>query len=603
MSSPKAFLKDQSSNFDKLSFAKYMKDIGRAYRKQAMELVSICRTFVQVGERSISQDAHLRRVLEVVDDALSSAADPKNKTSGTDKKFEGAINALSDYEQRYHQNQRDVSNGPQGVSNGQHDVTKGQQGALNGKGDVTKGLPVAERMKSARENDKKSSSNLLNRLKQSFKTKLVEGPTKVARFLLPGSLPDKSPKVVEQMLGKETRLEEILWNFSRLKDNQRITLKQNPRFYEGLPRSAREYSVDFTNEPIESFWDATEIWVLTDERSRVFLETDKGKRAFGNFWVPDEAIIFKDIGGRLEGEGIVAADIRSTPNLWHREEPAVISPTMSRPTTGPANPSDLPPINTNPLSGRMFEDWRELVRDTLNSPNISICISTKGTPPESPDKWVLSSPISPTPGSPAQPFSIMRAESTDASEGATAPPQLTLRIPVSYSGPLTALSYKTARSTYSPVSQTPFAPPSTLYPWESSAAAPPSPAKPTPISQDPPVAVTLMSLTVATFTHLQARSPPSVIAQRPEPPPQQAGSTGTALISSTRSSVLHAGDSHVGNPISVPVPVPATSNGRAPSPGQQQGESAAAPVEGPAQIQEKKKNWFQKYIWDYGKGK
>ena len=218
-----------------------------------------------------------------------------------------------------------------------------------------------------------------------------------------------------EVLGEETRVEEILWNFSRLKGDQRITLKQNPHFYRDLSRSARAYSDDFTTDPIEKFWDATpgatDIWVLTHERSRVFLETDNKKRAFGNFWVPDEAIIFKgprvvllhrvsnltrsrippDIGGRLEGEGIVAADIRGTPNLWHREEPRVprvISPPMRRTTTGPAIPSDLPPIDTNPVRGRIFEDWRQLVRDTLDSPNISVCISTKGTPPESPKDWV-----------------------------------------------------------------------------------------------------------------------------------------------------------------------------------------------------------------------
>ena len=99
------------------------------------------------------------------------------------------------------------------------------------------------------------------------------------------------------MLGEETRVEEILWNFSRLKGNRRVTLKQNPHFYTGLPRSACDYSDEFTTDPIEKFWDATldatDIWVLTHERSRVFLETDNKKRAFGNFWVPDEAIIFK----------------------------------------------------------------------------------------------------------------------------------------------------------------------------------------------------------------------------------------------------------------------------------------------------------------------
>ena len=61
MSSHKAVPKNQSSNLDKLSFVKYMKNIGRAYRKQAMELVSTCRTLVRVGEQSISQDADLRK--------------------------------------------------------------------------------------------------------------------------------------------------------------------------------------------------------------------------------------------------------------------------------------------------------------------------------------------------------------------------------------------------------------------------------------------------------------------------------------------------------------------------------------------------------------
>ena len=246
----------------------------------------------------------------------------------------------------------------------------------------------------------------------------------MVKFLLPGSLPGSSSSTVEreyrltypmtdnltgvaEMLGRETKLEEILWNFSRLKGKKRITLKQNPRFYDDLPRTKSEYSGDFENEPIENFWDATEIWVLTDDRSPVFLETENKKRAFGNFWVPAEAIIFKgppllyyflmtrsdvplDISGKLEGERIVAKDICGTPNLWHREVPTMptMIPPVRRSATAPANPSDLPPIITNPVKGKMFEDWRLLVRDALDSPNISICISTKSTRPESQDNWV-----------------------------------------------------------------------------------------------------------------------------------------------------------------------------------------------------------------------
>ncbi|KAH9032236.1 hypothetical protein EDB85DRAFT_1259404 [Lactarius pseudohatsudake] len=277
------------NHFDKLSFLKYMKNIGRAYRKQATELISICRFFVQVGERSVRQDAYLRKVLEFADDALRAAADTKDKTSeGTDKKFEGAIIALSAYEQKYHEKQRDL-------------------------------VQIAERMKSAKKKDKSSSNILYGLFKQRFKEKPepVEAPTEVVQFLLSGSLPDKDPEVVKQALCRKSNMEEVLWNFSRLKGKQRITLKQNPHFYRGLPSSGSAYSDCFTTYPIYEFWDTTdEIRVLTDERSRVFLETDKRNRAFGNFWMPDRAIIFKDVGGKLEGEGIVAKDIQGTPNLW-----------------------------------------------------------------------------------------------------------------------------------------------------------------------------------------------------------------------------------------------------------------------------------------------
>lgn len=132
----------------------------------------------------------------------------------------------------------------------------------------------------------------------------------MVRFLLLRSLTDERPNVVESehrfaysipgdltaitvVLHKETLLHEILWNFSRLKGSQRVTLKQNPYFYTGLPRSASGYSDTFTASPICELWDATEILVLTHERSRVFLETDSRRRVFNNFWVLDKVIIFQ----------------------------------------------------------------------------------------------------------------------------------------------------------------------------------------------------------------------------------------------------------------------------------------------------------------------
>jgi hypothetical protein len=94
-------------------------------------------------------------------------------------------------------------------------------------------------------------------------------------------------------------LQEILWNFSRYKDKRRLTLKQNPHFYEALPLFPEKYGGKFRTDPIETF-QFEKISVLTDNSGRtgrVFLETAEGTRAFGNVWVPKDAIIFK--GSRL----------------------------------------------------------------------------------------------------------------------------------------------------------------------------------------------------------------------------------------------------------------------------------------------------------------
>ena len=52
---------DKSTPFDKLAFVKYMKDIGGQYRKQAVELVSISRRFVQAQEQTRSSHDELKR--------------------------------------------------------------------------------------------------------------------------------------------------------------------------------------------------------------------------------------------------------------------------------------------------------------------------------------------------------------------------------------------------------------------------------------------------------------------------------------------------------------------------------------------------------------
>ena len=97
------------------------------------------------------------------------------------------------------------------------------------------------------------------------------------------------------MLSKISGLKEVLWNFSRYRDKRRLTLKQNPHFYEVLPTSPDEYDGRFRRDPIETF-DLKKVSVLTHDSGlpgRVFLETPEGTRAFSNVWVPKDAIIFK----------------------------------------------------------------------------------------------------------------------------------------------------------------------------------------------------------------------------------------------------------------------------------------------------------------------
>jgi hypothetical protein len=116
-------------------------------------------------------------------------------------------------------------------------------------------------------------------------------------------------------------LTEVLWNFSRYRDNRRLTLKQNPHFYKDLPGT---YKDDFQSDPIEQFFDALgdskgdsldrdkskpapKISVLTDRQGRIYLESGQDSRAFGNVWCPQKAIIFK--GSSLIFSKFAAFDI------------------------------------------------------------------------------------------------------------------------------------------------------------------------------------------------------------------------------------------------------------------------------------------------------
>jgi hypothetical protein len=137
---------------------------------------------------------------------------------------------------------------------------------------------------------------------------------KTVEFLLHKSLSDKSPTIVKrepkpqpiyqgcswyltpipEVLTRNSDLKDVIWNFSCSGDEtKRLTLKQNPHFYEVLPA---DYRGRFQTDPIKNFDHHKKISVLTDNlglTGRVFLETRYNTRAFGNVWIPNDTIIFK----------------------------------------------------------------------------------------------------------------------------------------------------------------------------------------------------------------------------------------------------------------------------------------------------------------------
>ena len=100
-----------------------------------------------------------------------------------------------------------------------------------------------------------------------------------------------------EMLPINPRSSEIIWNFTRYEDNRRITLRQNPHFYTGLPGSADAYGAGFSKTSLKDFSAKPNdtIYVLVDKSDpgRVHLEAATGNRTFSNIWMPQHVMVFK----------------------------------------------------------------------------------------------------------------------------------------------------------------------------------------------------------------------------------------------------------------------------------------------------------------------
>ncbi|KAH9978325.1 hypothetical protein BJV74DRAFT_141402 [Russula compacta] len=598
-----------------LPFKKYMKNIRRGYRKQAMELISVCRTYVQDQEQTPNSGASLRNALQLANNALKSAAEVGERTSlRVDKKFKKAIKVLSNYEKEWRFKET-----------------------------------VTERMTEAKTRDKAILA-MLNVLKKE-KSKMEptpdcwSEPTNVVEFHLFRSLPDDKPTVVRQMLCKDSNQAEILWNFGRCKGEKRLTLKQNPHFYKYLPRSKEAYGCDFRCDPIYTFEHST-IMVLTDNlgpAGRVFLDGDQKTRAFGNVWVPNRAIIFKDVYGKLEGESVVREDIRNTPNLWYFMESPLFRPSVFSQSWN-CSSSTVNTTLTNATAGEPIRDWKEcseLIHRMVRSQNVNIHITTKPPSHSGPSSSALSALIS------------------DGSRPPIVHPQprppIKIQIPEQSTGLPTPSNYESARST--PLSKRTLAAElSSRTPTPSSAARPavspsqlvhmPSPPSPTalftPVPRQPPMvasppagrAISALPAAPPLYDVLQKRPTPQGALPEEALIPSQAPRMGVPTMDPTVTAtaspkVISSPKPHVEGgegeivehapnqvpvpfpfpvpfpipvfvPVPVVVPVPEDKSATSP-PSDPSGSPPPIPAQANAPQPPSKRNWFRKYVWNHKK--
>jgi len=77
----------------------------------------------------------------------------------------------------------------------------------------------------------------------------------------------------------------------------RLTLSQNPHFYDDLPTPLNdkwgEFTADATEENLHNYNPTNPICVLTNIPGRVFLELCRDPRAFDNVWDKNGTLIFK----------------------------------------------------------------------------------------------------------------------------------------------------------------------------------------------------------------------------------------------------------------------------------------------------------------------
>ena len=103
--------------------------------------------------------------------------------------------------------------------------------------------------------------------------------------------------LVPEYFSSPPTLQEILWNLCRIEDKKkRLTLKDNPHFYEQLPTLLKAHGDSVKIDPTKRFWEH-KLYVLTDKQELVHVITgNKILHSFGNWWRSENTITLKGTG-------------------------------------------------------------------------------------------------------------------------------------------------------------------------------------------------------------------------------------------------------------------------------------------------------------------
>ena len=139
-------------------------------------------------------------------------------------------------------------------------------------------------------------------------------------------------------LGPEVNVSELLWTFSRLPDDRRVTLKQNPHFYLSKDLSDRPlaYNNHFVLKPLKDLKTEKDlkVMILSDRTGQIYFDYKKFSKTYGNIWRPHNAIILKGIviyltlsptltwyldpQGTLEAANRISSKINGEVSIWQR---------------------------------------------------------------------------------------------------------------------------------------------------------------------------------------------------------------------------------------------------------------------------------------------